>query len=401
MKIKLKELLREALGVPENITNIAKYVYTSFINELNIPNDVDVDDLHEYQDVMVLKGDFRIADYKFNKIKLKYNFILSDNVAKPMIYGMSHNYKSRLTPNMTSQHEDKFDTVSLTVRIALNKDNTVSDLYKELNDNRNRILSSFAHELKHAYDSFKKPETKINKRAEYEVASDIRFGIEPIDKFIHNLYFINAIEGLVRPSEIAMSMEGLGITKENFIEFLANNDTYKNLKEINAFNMDNFRQELLANKERIIDVFNNANITIPNSDEALIDEVLDLTFKNLRNSKITNLIDTLRINDPIAQLLGGVHPKANEFINNYIKKSHKFKNFHEYFAYEEKMFKFVSENMIKKINKLYAMAKEDPNVSALMQKINDKQTTNESILDWDLHYEAEKIPVTKFKKDLE
>jgi hypothetical protein len=65
------------------------------------------------------------------------------------------------------------------------------------------------------------------------------------------------------------------------------------------------------------------------------------------------------------------------------------------------MFKFVSENMIKKINKLYAMAKEDPNVSALMQKINNKQTTNESILDWDLHYEGEKIPVTKFKTDLQ
>jgi hypothetical protein len=347
---------------------------------------------------MVLRGDFRIADYKFDKIKLKYTFMVTDNTNKPVIYGMSHNYKSRVTPNMTSQHENKFDTISLTVKIALNKDNKVSDLYKELNDNRNSILSSFAHELKHAYDSFKKPETKINKRAEYEVASDTRFGIEPIDKFIHNLYFINAIEGLVRPSEIAMSMQDLGITKEKFIEFLANNQTYQ---QINAFNVSDFRQELLANKERIIEVFTKANIIIPNSDDALIDEVLELTFKNLRNARINTLIDDLNLNDPLAQLFGGIHPKSGKFVEDYIKKTSNIKTFQEYFAYEEKMFKFVSENMIKKINKLYAMAKDNENISALMQNINNKENTNESILNWDLHYEAEKIPVTKFKKDLE
>ena len=45
---------------------------------------------------------------------------------------MSHNYHSKITPYMTTKAENIFDRVDLTVKIAINKLNTVSELYSEL-----------------------------------------------------------------------------------------------------------------------------------------------------------------------------------------------------------------------------------------------------------------------------
>jgi len=46
------------------------------------------------------------------------------------------------------------------------------------------------------------------------------------------------------------------------------------------------------------------------------------------------------------------------------------------------------------------MAKNDTKVADVINKIHGKEVnvTNESIIDWDLHYDANKIPITRLKK---
>lgn len=402
MKQKVKQLLREALGVPDNIIKLSTWVYDEFVDRLktNLP-DSDGWDFDGWDDNVLLKGNFNIADYRFSKIKINYNIRLSKSITEPSVYGMAFSYKSDFNDStMQLKNVSKSDTVELIVNIAIGKGNTAGQIIREFEKEKNLYASSFAHELKHAYDTYKKNTTPLTSNTEYRVFSKLRFGIGPIDEFIHNLYYTHMMEGLVRTTEVAMNMEILGINKKDFIEFLANNRTYKTLKEINSFNMNDFRNKLIANKDAIINSFNDSDVPIPNTDEELVNEVLDLTFKNIKHGKIRNLTDYLGGNNPFAMLFGFGDSNHTKFINDYTSSLEKFKNYQEYFAYEEKMFKFVSEKLIRKINKLYAMAKDDPNVSALMQKINSKSTTNESILDWDLHYETDKIPVTKLRKDL-
>ncbi len=72
-------------------------------------------------------------------------------------------------------------------------------------------------------------------------------------------------------------------------------------------------------------------------------------------------------------------------LKNYNKFIERFDNYEQFFEYEFNNFKKVSEKIIKKISKLYAMAKDDEKVADILTKINSK-TTNESILDLDLEF---------------
>ena len=67
--------------------------------------------------------------------------------------------------------------------------------------NKAGSVSSLAHELKHAYDNFKKPTEKVVDRSNYSGFQRSRSGVRPMDQFMFKLYFINQIENLVRPTE--------------------------------------------------------------------------------------------------------------------------------------------------------------------------------------------------------
>tara|TARA_R110000782_G_scaffold21299_1_gene57303 strand:- start:6880 stop:8091 length:1212 start_codon:yes stop_codon:yes gene_type:complete len=397
----IRNLLREALGVPENLTNLAINVYNEFLEKIKLELPKNIETHGNWEGLITIRGDFKIADYRFHEIEIDTKIVVNNRTETPTVYNMAFNSSATFEKdNMSYKSSDSRGVIKLKVNMAVNEKNTYSDIINEFQINKERYTSSFGHEFKHAYDNYKKTTQPIQDRTEYGVFSNLRFGIKPIDSFIHNLYYTTKVENLVRTTEVATSMEILGINKMDFIEFLANNETYKSLKEINNFTFDGLKNELFDQIEQIKKTFINSGIDIPNTDEEIINEVLDLTFKNLKGEKIQSLGRTLSgFRNPLAVLFGDGDTSIDRFFENYKEKTEKMKNYQQYFEYEEKMFKFVSDNLIKKIHKLYAMAKDDKKVSALMQKINSKETTNESIMDWDLHYDAEKIPVKKFKKE--
>jgi len=94
-------------------------------------------------------------------------------------------------------------------------------------------------------------------------------------------------------------------------------------------------------------------------------------------------------------LFGNSKSKQHKFLVKYVKSLNKFDNYKDFFIHEFEQFKNVSEEMMKKISKLYAMAKDDENISNVLTKINAK-STNESIKDWDLYHEI-KTKQTIFK----
>ena len=73
-------------------------------------------------------------------------------------------------------------------------------------------------------------------------------------------------------------------------------------------------------------------------------------------------------------MMFGFTGKKDEFFKKYLQRLEKYYgDFEKYFKYEEKMFNFVATKMIKKISKVYSMAKND---------------TNESIIDWELWHKV-------------
>jgi hypothetical protein len=237
------------------------------------------------------------------------------------------------------------------------------------------------------------------------------FGIKPIDAFFYQLYFTTTVENLVRPSELAGAIDAGEIDKEKFMDFLKDNRTYKELRkildyvpelndpekrltpeEIGRIGYATMKSELLKDVDLIRKRLRDSDIDDPDSDEAVVDFILELAYKNLRDAKINVLHSFLMRYDPsniIKQMLG--LKVSFEYLDEYVEKI-TYKNHKDFFENEIKRFIFVSNKLIKKISKLYDMAK-DVNVNPLHTKITakGKGQKNESILDWELWQEINGI----------
>jgi hypothetical protein len=373
----IKRVLREAVGVPEGIVETAELVYNQLMGKIESIDSIGDDDekLH-----FRLNGDYQISDYKFKKIDLTLEIIRTDQVDKGTLVGMSFHFKSRLDNNTFKViYQPAKNKIELSVSIAIPEDGDLNSVIQEFENEKEMSISSLSHELMHSYDKFKKPISNPSQRADYDAYKNIRFGIEPIDDFLHNLYFIHSIENVVRPSEIAADLKSGSVEKEGFLEFLKNNRVYQKLKEINSFTYEGFKKELLNHVDIIRERLEQSGIDdIPEDNEGLVNTVLDLLRINLVNGKGTVLKQDLTTN--FFEEVMGFSGKKEEVFRNYIKRIRKYNNTDDFFRNEEKMFKRTSYDLIKKIHKLYSI-------------LGKNNKTNESILNWDLHHEIRKTPI--------
>jgi hypothetical protein len=399
MKDKIKQLLREALGVPDNITNVGVEVYNKVLEYLNQqPADMLMVDM---PNKIKITGEYKVGDTVFNKIKLKINskVLKHHDNNLPKVYGMVFRNKSDFDAQLfRNVSVNKDGSVVLFIEIAINQTTTVEEVLEEFVKEKIKLTMALTHELKHAYDTYKNKVSNIYRNSEYRVFTDLKTQIPPLDQFLHDLYFTTEVENLVRATEVASNIEQVGITKKQFLNFLESDDTYQNLKRINSFSLDGLINELRQYKPRIIKILDDAGYRIPSSDDDLISLLLKLTYELIQGRKFEFYQQAARLNDPFVSMLLQMSSIPRKEIKNYVDSLKRFDNYRQFFNYEQKNFKIVTDKLLKKIHKLYAMAKDD-NQSDVMQKINAR-ATNESILDWDLYYEANNIGKTNpFKKD--
>jgi hypothetical protein len=259
------------------------------------------------------------------------------------------------------------------------------ELYSVFTKDKNKHLPSIAHELKHKYDKQAKELDLIGRDAEYQTTQRYgNYGIPAIDhKFMRYLYYSHMTENLVRPVEIASEMEYENITKSQFYQFLTHNRVYQELQEIKNFTFEKFINMIHKSMDRVDVLLDYVNIDYKNmSDSKKIQEVLELVYINLVNNKMDIFMDMTRnkreeFEDMLKQMMGiGVNPMSGEISdvrNKFFNYISKFKDKPtDFFKSEIENMSYVANKLLKKISKLYAMAKDDTQVS-------------ESILNWELH----------------
>lgn len=374
--IKNFNLFEMAMGVPEGNTELAKRIYQRIV------------DLYEYElnDLIDKKtlnfsmyDDFRISDYEINKISIEINLQYSTILEKGEVQLISMAFKDALGITKTNKeyYTKRFNqsTVNLIINLGISVDGTeASDLNRFLTNKKNKLTSSIAHELKHAYDSYKKPINKLVNRSEYSTFTKLCFGIKAIDKFFFNLYYTSVIENLVKPSELAASISVGDINKENFLNFLKSDRTYSNLKTMQSYTYEKFRADLLADVSKIRSTLEIFDIEVPEKDNDVVDLILKLAYNNLKNEKMKSLysiIDKLTSDDDfLGSILNGSKTQEEKYLDKYLSKI-SYENYEDFFVYEIKKFIFVSSNMLRKLSKLYDMAK-DVKVNPLHAKITAK-----------------------------
>ena len=227
---------------------------------------------------------------------------------------------------------------------------------------------------------------QLGKLAKYQVyaSSGIRFGIPVIDDFMRKSYFISSIENLVRPTEIATRMELKGVTRDQFYEFITNDPTFIEIKNIRDLTFNKLIESMKNEMDRIDRLLTHVNLDPKNmSDNEKISKILELVYVNIVNAKI-NIFDDQFYNakDRLDQLFSNFIGTSSPFIDKekekirdkYISRTVRYQNDPvQFFKDECENFNRLGNQMLKKISKIYSLIPDE------------KEQTNESIVNWDLH----------------
>jgi hypothetical protein len=347
--------------------------------------------------------DLQIEDVILKRLELDVNVNVFDFYeGKAELVSMGVGSRFRFDNKILMKIIEKSNKIELTLSYGVSKDWVVSELYDRFTKDRVETESILAHELKHRFDKAKKTQDLIGRDAEYQsLISGLEFGIPVIRDFMRYSYFIQQAENLVRPVELASRMKQTNVTKDDFRNFLENDAVYKELLQIKNFSFEDLINQLKEQMDEIDGLLDHAKINTDNmNDSGKIKKVLEIVYSSLANEKV-NIFDKYTTG-PLGNLFSGIFgdsfndkddPKDNvrrKFINHVAKYEGREIQF---FKDECERFNYIATGMIKKIGKLYDMAK-------------DNTEMNESIINWDLHqqlmekkYGRKKIETKlKFKK---
>jgi len=392
MKIIITEsqlkFINEALGVPDNILDAADTLYN--IVERDIKSIRDIQDEYNFDGEL----EFELGDKK--KIKIdSYTLTvkieeIEDEEGVLDIVSMAMGGAFAFNRDVYMKENEPSTILGLTITFAVGENWKPEGLIEKMEEDKDEHVASLAHEIKHKYDKQSKQFGLIGQDAEYQ-ATQRRgiFGIPVIDRvFFRYLYYISGIENLVRPTEVAYKLKRKNITKSQFKEFLENNVVYKELVEIKNFTFEDFINQLKESEDRLDALIEHIG---DDPSDMTIDEkikiVLEVSYIDLVNNRMQMFMtmtehgmdDVIKFGTQLGILppelegnLEGIQ-KTDAIRQKFLKYVMKYeKNPTKFFEDEIENFQYVANKMLKKISKLYGMAKDDEQVS-------------ESIINWELH----------------
>lgn len=356
-----EQFTNESLGVPENLVNSAKLIYDKIINQISYSGKAKYIMNRNYS----LVDQFTVGDHTFNRINFRMSIRIDPRITQVTLAGANETSRSVTSPNL-KRLRNVSDPTEVEMEFVFANDTVdfdAAEIKNYLIDKRHELIGTISHELKHAYDRVKKRVTSSVKRAEYTAHSGIGFGeIEPISDFFNHFYFVHEIENLVRASEVAGEMESIGITQKEFYNFITNNDLFKRLSKLRTYTYENLRKDLVPYLPVIKDILTN-RIDPPkpidgNTDDEIIDEILRIAYVYLATKRISNVSHLVEPDPMVMAFSYDVLKKFNEFMQKYVNSVKKYESDPtEFYEKEARNFRYISEKMIKKISKLYAMAK--------------------------------------------
>lgn len=388
MKIIITEsqynLIKEAVGVPENIIQEGKKLYEIVASKLKSITSTKEEYLFKNIEI-----DLTISDVNFTHLNfLVYVNVLEDyEGVEPVIAAMGVGNEFNFDEAIMMQINAETSTIDLQIQFVAPDGWQPNDLYMVFIEQKIHNTSIMAHELMHRFRRSKKTKGLAGDTADYQAyaSGKLNFGIPIISEFMRYSYFIQNEESVVRPTEVASRMIQKGITREKFYEFITQDETIKELKKIQNFSFEYLIQSLKDQMDRVFALLEYAGENPKeNSPEENIKMVLELVYINLANLKMEFFENFILSREEtmfskmgsFSQLFGGRQPSENKtkLLNKYRNHVTKYENKEmDFFKDECERFNYVATKLIKRISKVYSLIPDE------------KEQTNESILDWELH----------------
>ena len=377
----MRQRIKEAVGVPANIEVASQNLYNDIAKKLK-NKEIGPEDVVKFK--FINKDDrYSFADFKPKFITVEFGLgtysgdAIDNNTGNKITGGLVHS----MGFSRASKLNDVFDLISIDTDggVELNIDYAQPEDDEEwsgnkildtMEKNKSNSVSSLGHELKHAYDNFKKPTEKVVDRSNYSGFQRSRSGVRPMDQFMFNMYFINQIENLVRPTESYVEMVSDGVvTKEQFLKFLLNSKTYKTLVQIRDSSFDTLVEDLKGYETEIDDYLNN---TVDNYDSSS----LDIDDKVKYFLKVFAFATARKVHEVRKQLLtpvtnlfqmlfgGNDNPEADKFLDGTLSDLTKMMDNPNKFYYTSiENMKKIAIKMMKKLSKLYSLINKDKTIT--------------------------------------
>jgi hypothetical protein len=389
MKIILTEsqfrILQEAVGVPEGILQAGEELYNLVSDELKT-----IDTTEESYSFKIY-SDLVISDVTFTKINVEVSVEEVEDFpyGYPVIASMGVGNEFNFDEGVMLQVNAKSQTIELHINFVAPEGWEPEELYTEFTKDKEQTVSVMSHEIMHRFHRQKQEHELIGGTADYNTYSsgNLRFGIPVINNFMRYSYFIQKSENIVRPTEIASRMIQKGVKKQDFYDFMVNDEVFTELKRIREFSYDYLMERLYEEMDSINELISHAGGD-PDSmnDEEKVKSILELVYVNLVNAKVDTFdnffyTQSEKMEQMFSGFMGQVFGKTQEpneekekVRRKFINHVSKYKNREiDFFVDECERFNYVATNLMKKISKIYSLLPDE------------KEQTNESILDWDLH----------------
>ena len=388
MKIIITEsqlrLIKEAVGVPEGILKAGEELYNIVLDVLKSINENEIEYEFEIKD-----KELQISDITIDNIKIFIEIHENEDYdGKPQIASMGVSNEFTFDNAILMQISSVNKELRLHINFVTGEIWEPEEILEVFKEDEVHTVSVMAHELKHKYDRTKKTKGFVGDIADYQAYASgrLNFGVPILNKFMRYSYFIQMAENLVRPTEISSRMLKKGITKEQFYDFITNDIAYKELQEIRNFSFDYLMENLYNEMDMIDRLLDHAGLGTNFDDETKIKMVLKLVYVNLANAKVDTFdnyfysqqekIDSM-FGGLMSQLFGGgkkINPDKEKVREKFINHVTKYQNREiDFFKDECERFNYVATKLMKKISKIYSLIPDE------------KEQTNESILNWDLH----------------
>ena len=383
--ISKRDLLIEALGVPDGITEAAIMIYDKVMYA--IPNNYGFDDLNDIKDKRIqINTDLQVNDYKFNNFSLQFELIENDEDELRIISFGSGNPMKMTSNGYESMSILKNYGVGFALRIVLTAPRYITGgiIKQKLNSERESIIGVLAHEIMHTYNYYKNKKGNLSRELIYHLSTANNTGLRGVDNFFKCIYFGSLIETVVHASEIGSELKVRGIDRNNFLKFMLSHDTIVNLKFVSQYTFDKFITDLKRQIEDIKYSMQSANIPIPNNEDEIIFLFLKVYWKTLINNgakKIQEMVIDFNDFNQFMHMSRFGKSMYEDVMEDVIKKLfliRKEKNqetFKRFFEKEINYANFIAKKNLRKLFKLYAMAKntDDKKLPSAM-----KRMTNES-----------------------
>lgn len=364
-------MITEKLGIPDNIIESAYKIW-----EVNIESlEKNYEELVKDGSLIFSISNIKIGDFKVNKVLVKFNLNDSERTDEPVLVGMS------LLSSAEKNDDENIDFIKykepkelrIVVNIFKGENNDKNDLLDFIVNEKIKFISSFAHELKHAYDFKKKPIHNIKSEMEYIDMNTMSLGSPTFDRFLYYLYLSHITEILVKSTELGAEIKMSNINKKQFKEFLSNSRVYIDFKSMSEYNIDDFYKGLKEEIESIVDFLIEYDQKVGTTDEN-INLFLSMLINMIMNTKVDTLNKHLSNINPI--LLAINSDKIDDIFNSLKKMANKYENNpNKFFEKQIKLINFTGKRNLKKIIKLYDIIEEDPikihnNINRRISKFN-------------------------------